>query len=71
MTKTLALAASMVLLVAISGRAFAGSGQLNARSLLEAAGPVDRETANASNVLEQERTTRNSYRYHGGPKSND
>ncbi|WP_128970619.1 hypothetical protein [Bradyrhizobium tropiciagri] len=71
MTKTLALAASMVMLVALSGQAFAGAAQLNARSFRKAPSVVDRKPADAFDGFEQRRTTESAYRYYGGPKWNE
>jgi len=75
MMKNLALAASITMLVAISGQAFANAAELNARYLPEAAGLSDRQAVRVFNAFDQEGATRaadaNAYRYHGGPKSND
>ncbi len=75
MTKNLALAASVMLLVAISGQAFAQTGAPNARYWPEATRPSDRQAAYAFNAFDSMTATQtdesNAYRYHGGPKYND
>jgi hypothetical protein len=75
MTKNLALAASVMMLVAISGQAFAQTAAPNARYWPEATGPSDRQTASAFNAFDSMTATQtdepNAYRYHGGPKYND
>jgi hypothetical protein len=64
MTKKLALAASMVMLVTFSGQAFA-----------ETAAPADRQAAYAFNAFDRAVATdmdaTNAHPYHGGPKYND
>jgi len=64
MTKNLALAASMVMLMTISGQAFA-----------ETAAPSDQHAVYASNAFDRAAATdadaTDAYRYHGGPKYND
>jgi hypothetical protein len=74
MTKKLALAASIMTLIAISGQAFADTAPKNTRYWPEATGPSDRQF-NAFNVFDSaiatQTTEPNAYRYHGGPKSND
>jgi hypothetical protein len=62
MTINLALAASMVMLMTISGQAFA-----------ETAAPSDRQAVYAFNAFDRatESDATNAYRYHGGPKYND
>jgi hypothetical protein len=64
MTKKLALAASMVMLMTISGQAFA-----------ETAAPSDRQAVYAVNAFDRAAATdtdaTHAYRYHGGPKYND
>jgi hypothetical protein len=71
--KTLALAASMMIVVGISGQAFAGTAESNAR--LEATGLSGRQAAHAFNAMGPATVTStvepNAHRYHGGPKSND
>jgi hypothetical protein len=64
MTKKLALAASMVMLMTFSGQAFA-----------KTAAPSDRQAAYAFNALDRAVATdtdaTNAHPYHGGPKYND
>jgi hypothetical protein len=64
MTKNLALAASMVVLMTISGQAFA-----------ETAAPSDQQAVYAFNAFDRAAATEtdatDAYRYHGGPKYND
>jgi len=73
MTKILALAASVMMLVAISGQAFAQTAAPNAH--YEATGPSDRQAVYAFNAFGSMMATQtdepNAYRYHGGPKYND
>jgi len=63
-TKNLALAASMVMLMTISGQAFA-----------ETATPSDQQAVYTFNAFDRAAATdtdaTNAYRYHGGPKYND
>jgi hypothetical protein len=74
-TKNLALAASITILVAISGQAFARATGSNTRYWPEATGPSDQvvhafsafdDPAMATQMVEPD-----AHRYHGGPKSND
>jgi hypothetical protein len=64
MTMNLALAASMVMLMTISGQAFA-----------ETSAPSDQQAVYAFNAFNRAVATdagaTNAYRYHGGPKYND
>jgi hypothetical protein len=73
MTKNLALAASVVMLVAISGQASAQT--VAARYWSEATGPSDRQATYAFNAFDSMMATQpnepDAYRYHGGPKYND
>jgi hypothetical protein len=76
MTKNLALAASITMLIAISGQAFARAAGSNTRYWPEATGRSDQQQAvHAFNAFDQPMATQtvepNPYRYHGGPKSND
>jgi hypothetical protein len=72
MTKNLALAASVLMLMAISGQAFADTTTPNARYSREADGPSDRQLVHAFNAFDWATATQsNAHRYHGGPKSND
>jgi hypothetical protein len=74
MTKNLALAASVAMLIAISGEAFAETATPNTW-YAEATSPSDRQAVYAFNAFDRavatETDTTNAYRYHGGPKSND
>jgi hypothetical protein len=71
MTKTLSLAASMMLLLAISGPALART--VNAQHTMAA--PTDQQAPQAYGRFDQATTTQtaepNTHRYEGGPKSND
>jgi hypothetical protein len=64
MTNKLALAASMVMLMTISGQAFAAT-----------AGPSDEHAAYAATAFDHAAATdsdaANAHHYHGGPKYND
>jgi hypothetical protein len=72
MMKSFALAASMTMLVAISGQAFAATGAPNARYRPEAAGPSDQQVVNAfDSAMATQTDEPNAHRYRGGPKSND
>jgi hypothetical protein len=73
MTKNLALAASMMMLVAISGQAFARTAEPNAQYWPEATGHSDRQAVNAFNAFDNQEMSADldAHRYHGGPKSND
>jgi len=75
MTKNLALAASITMLIAISGQAFADTASPNARYWSNATGSSDRQVVNAFNAFDPAMAAQtaepNAYRYHGGPKSND
>jgi hypothetical protein len=74
MTKNLALAASIMTLIAISGQAFADTAPKSARYWPEATAPADQQV-DAFNAFDPafaaQTTEPNAYRYHGGPKSND
>lgn len=74
MTKNLALAASIMILVAISGQAFAGTAAPNARYWPKAIAPSDRQAVSAYNAYDRAVATEtvepNAHRYYGGPKSN-
>jgi hypothetical protein len=73
--KNLALAASVVMLVAISGQAFAATAAPNSRYWPETTGPYNPQAENSFNAFDSTMTTQtaepNAYRYHGGPKAND
>ena len=75
MMKNLALAASMTMLIALSGQALAGTATPNARYRPEATGRSDRQMVPAFKVSGSAMATQavepNAHRYHGGPKSND
>jgi hypothetical protein len=75
MTKNLTLAASIMMLVAISGQAFADTAAPNARYWPVATGASDRQVVQAFNAFDPATAAQtaepNAYRYHGGPKSND
>ncbi len=75
MTTTLALAASIMLLIAISRQAFAETAPPDARYWSEATGPSNPQVVHAFNAFDPATATQtaelNVYRYHGGPKSND
>jgi len=64
MTKNFALTASIVMLMTISGHAFA-----------ETVAPSDQQAVYAFNAFDRAAATdthaTNAYRYHGGPKYND
>ena len=75
MTKNLTLAASMMILLAISGQALARSAAPNAHDWPEATGPSSRHMVRAFNAFDSAMTPQtvepDAYRYHGGPKYND
>jgi hypothetical protein len=75
MTKNIALAASLMMLIAISGQASAHTATPEAWYSPEATGPADRHVVYAVNAFDGATATDtdqpNAYRYHGGPKSND
>jgi hypothetical protein len=75
MTKNLALAASITMLIAISGQAFADTASPNARYWSDATDSSDLQVVNAFNAFDPAMAAQtaepNAYRYHGGPKSND
>ena len=63
MTKKLALAASMVMLMTISGQAFAETAAPSNQQAASAVAAFDRTIATD--------TAATAYQYHGGPKYND
>lgn len=67
-TKTFTLAASMMVLVAISGQAFAGTAA--ADTWRHAQASSDRQAMRAYNMAAPAAYP-NTHPYHGGPKSND
>jgi hypothetical protein len=73
MTKNLALAASITMLVAISGLASASAAESRTRDWPAAAGRPDQQLQHAFNASYSATPTAeiNAHRYHGGPKSND
>jgi hypothetical protein len=75
MTKNLALVASIMTLIAISGQAFADTAPKNAQNSPEATSSSDRQVVDVFNAFDPANATQttepNAYRYHGGPKSND
>src|SRR5258706_4359416 len=75
MMKTLALAASITMLVAISGQALAGTAAPKARYWPKATDPSDQQVGHAFNAFDPSMATQTvepeAHRYHGGPKSND
>jgi hypothetical protein len=75
MTKNLALAASVVMLMATSGQAFASSTAVNRYDRSEAIVRADRQAVDVFNAFDPAMATQtaepDAYRYHGGPKFND
>ncbi len=75
MTKNLALAASIVMLAAISGQALAGAATPKARYWPATTAPLDRQVGQAFNAFNSTMATQtvepDAHRYHGGPKYND
>jgi hypothetical protein len=73
MTKNLALAASITMLVAISGLASAGAAESYTRDRPAATGRSNQQLQHAFNAPYPATQTveTNAHRYHGGPKSND
>ena len=75
MTKNLTLAASMMILLAISGQALARSAAPNAHDWSEATGHTSRHMVRAFNTFDPAMAPPtvepDAYRYHGGPKYND
>ena len=74
-TKNLAFAASIAMLVAISGLASARAAGTYTQDRPVATGRWDHHVRNALNAFYPAMTTQtvdnNKHRYHGGPKSND
>jgi hypothetical protein len=72
-TKNLALAASIAMLVAISGLASAGAAESYTRAWAAATGRSNQQLQHAFNAPYPATQTveTNAHRYHGGPKSND
>jgi hypothetical protein len=75
MTIKLALAVSIVTLIANSGQASADTALKNSRYWSEAIAPSDRQAVNAfyafDPAIATQTTDPDAYRYHGGPKSNE
>jgi hypothetical protein len=73
MTKNLALAASITMLVAISGLASARAAESYTRDWPAASGRSGQQLQHAFNASYPATQTveTNAHRYHGGPKSND
>ena len=75
MTKNFALAASIAMLMTISGQALAETAAPNAWYEPETTNPSVRQAAYAANAFDGSVATEtaqpNAYQYHGGPKTND
>jgi hypothetical protein len=75
MTKNFALAASIAMLMTISGQALAETATSNAWYEPEAASRSARQAVYGVNAFDRivatEAAAPNAYWYHGGPKSND
>jgi hypothetical protein len=75
MMKNLALTASIIALVAISGQAFARATGSNTRYSPEVANSSDQQVVHAYDAFDPATATHtvepDAYRYHGGPKYND
>jgi hypothetical protein len=75
MMKKFALAASMTMLIALPGQAFAGTAAPHARYWPQATRPSDRQALDAYNAYDpafvMPTVAPNAHRYHGGPKYND
>jgi len=76
MMKNLALTASIIALVAISGQAFARATGSNTRYWPEVANSSDQRVVHAYDAFNDpamatQMVEPDAYRYHGGPKYND
>jgi hypothetical protein len=76
MIKNLALTASIIAMVAISGQAFARATGSNTRYLPEVATSSDQQVVSAYDTFDNptmaaQMVEPDAYRYHGGPKYND
>jgi hypothetical protein len=76
MMRTLALTASIIAMVAISGQAFARATGSNTQYWPEVATSLDQQVVSAYNAFDNpamatQTVEPNAYRYHGGPKYND
>ena len=69
MTKTITLAASMMVLVAISGQALAGTAAADAWHRSHAS--TNPTAMRAYGAVAPATAEPNAHRYHGGPKVND
>ncbi len=69
MMKKLALTASIITMVAISGQAFARATGSNTQYWPVAANSSDQQLVPANNATQTAEP--DAYRYHGGPKYND
>ena len=69
MTKTIISAASMMVLVAISGQALAGTTAADARHRAHAS--ANPTAMHAYDAVAPATAEPNAHRYHGGPKVND
>jgi hypothetical protein len=74
-TKNLALAASITMLVAISGLASSRAAGSHTRDWPATTGRPDQQLRHVFNAsypaMASQTVDNNKYRYHGGPKSND
>jgi hypothetical protein len=76
MMKNLALTASIITMVAISGQAFARATGSNTQYRPEVASSSDRQVVSAYDAFDNpamaaQIVENDAYRYHGGPKYND
>ncbi len=76
MIKNLALTASIIAMVAISGQAFARATGSNTQYGPEAASSSDQQAVSAYDAFDNpamatQMVENDAYRYHGGPKYND
>jgi hypothetical protein len=74
MMKKLALTASIITMVAISGQAFARAAGSNTRYLPEVATSSDQQAVSGAfddSAMATQTVARDAYAYHGGPKYND
>ena len=71
MMKKLALTASIIAMVAISGQAFARATGSNTRYLPEVATSSDQQAVSAYDAFDNPAMAPDAHRYHGGPKYND
>ena len=74
MMKKLALTASIITMVAISGQAFARATGSNTRYLPEVAASSDQKVVSDAfddSAMATQTVEPDAYRYHGGPKYND